>query len=38
MSYARSPRFVVLWIYFKHSIPKRVDISHINKPKDVIKD
>ncbi|KKI56143.1 arsenical pump membrane protein [Staphylococcus pasteuri] len=29
---------VVLWIYFKHSIPKRVDISHINKPKDVIKD
>lgn len=29
---------VVLWAYFRHSIPKRVDISHINKPKDVIKD
>lgn len=29
---------VVLWTYFRHSIPKRVDISHINKPKDVIKD
>ncbi len=29
---------VVLWIYFNRSIPKRVDISHINKPKDVIKD
>lgn len=29
---------VVLWIYFRKSIPRRVDIAHINHPSSALKD